>query len=62
MKKNVLVSLSVATLLSVGAVGVNEVNGVANNTNVVQAAVKNGKLTHNAYIYKSNGIVMARKY
>lgn len=55
MKKNVLVSLSVATLLSVGAVGVNEVNGVANNTNVVQAAVKNGKLTHNAYIYKSNG-------
>lgn len=40
MKKNVLVSLSVATLLSVGAVGVNEVNGVANNTNVVQAAVK----------------------
>lgn len=43
MKKNVLVSLSVATLLSVGAVGVNEVNGVANNTNVVQAAVKNGK-------------------
>ncbi|KFL92935.1 thermostable pullulanase [Lactobacillus crispatus SJ-3C-US] len=55
MKKNVLVSLSVATLLSVGAVGVNEINGVANNTNVVQAAVKNGKLTHNAYIYKSNG-------
>lgn len=55
MKKNVLVSLSVATLLSVGAVGVNEVNGVANNTNVVQAAVKNGKLTHNVYIYKSNG-------
>lgn len=51
MKKNVLVSLSVATLLSVGAVGVNEINGVANNTNVVQAAVKNGKLTHNAYIY-----------
>ncbi|WP_268886903.1 hypothetical protein [Lactobacillus crispatus] len=40
MKKNVLVSLSVATLLSVGAVGVNEINGVANNTNVVQAAVK----------------------
>ena len=55
MKKNVLVSLSVATLLSIGAVGVNEINGVANNTNVVQAAVKNGKLTHNAYIYKSNG-------
>lgn len=41
MKKNVLVSLSVATLLSVGAVGVNEVNSVANNTSIVQAAVKN---------------------
>lgn len=55
MKKNVLVSLSVATLLSVGAVGVNEVNSVANNTSVVQAAVKKSKLTHNDYVYKSNG-------
>lgn len=57
MKKNVLVSLSVATLLSVGAVGVNEVNGVANNTNVVQAAVRvqRKKLTHNAYVYRANG-------
>lgn len=55
MKKNVLVSLSVATLLSVGVVGVNEVNSVANNTSIVQAAVKKSKLTHNAYVYKSNG-------
>ena len=55
MKKNVLVSLSVATLLSVGAVGVNEVNSVANNTSVVQAAVKKSKLTHNAYVYNAEG-------
>lgn len=61
MKKNVLVSLSVATLLSVGAVGVNEVSSFANNTNVVQAAVKNSKLTHNAYIYKSNGTRYGKK-
>lgn len=61
MKKNVLVSLSVATLLSVGAVGVNEVNSVANNTRVVQAAVKKSKLTHNAYVYKSNGSRSGKK-
>lgn len=61
MKKNVLVSLSVATLLSVGAVGVNEVSSFANNTNVVQAAVKNSKLTHNAYVYKSNGSRSGKK-
>lgn len=61
MKKNVLVSLSVATLLSVGAVGVNEVNSVANNTSIVQAAVKKSKLTHNAYIYKSNGTRYGKK-
>lgn len=42
-KKNILVSLSVATLLSVGAVGVSEVNNTANNTNIVQAAVKKKK-------------------
>ena len=61
MKKNVLVSLSVATLLSVGAVGINEVNSVANNTRVVQAAVKKSKLTHNAYVYKSNGSRSGKK-
>lgn len=61
MKKNVLVSLSVATLLSVGAVSVNEVNSVANNTRVVQAAVKKSKLTHNAYVYKSNGSRSGKK-
>lgn len=61
MKKNVLVSLSVATLLSVGAVGVNEVNSVANNTSIVQAAVKKSKLTHNAYVYKSNGTRYGKK-
>ena len=61
MKKNVLVSLSVATLLSVGAVGVNEVNSVANNTSIVQAAVKKSKLTHNAYVYKSNGSRSGKK-
>lgn len=60
MKKNVLVSLSVATLLSVGAVGVNEVNGVANNTNVVQAAVKNGLIM--PIFIRVMAIVMARKY
>lgn len=61
MKKNVLVSLSVATLLSVGAVGINEVNSVANNTSIVQAAVKKSKLTHNAYVYKSNGTRYGKK-
>ena len=61
MKKNVLVSVSVATLLSVGAVGINEVNSVANNTRVVQAAVKKSKLTHNAYVYKSNGSRSGKK-
>lgn len=61
MKKNVLVSLSVATLLSVGAVSVNEVNSVANNTRVVQAAVKKSKLTHNAYVYKGNGSRSGKK-
>lgn len=60
-KKNILVSLSVATLLSVGAVGVSEVNNTANNTNIVQAAVKKKKLTHNAYIYRSNGYRYGKK-
>lgn len=55
MRKNILVSLSVATLLSVGAVGVNETNRVTNDTSIVQAAVKKSKLIHNAYVYKSNG-------
>lgn len=55
-KRNILVSLSVAALLSVGAVGINEVNENVNGTNIVQATVaKQKKLTHNAYVYKSNG-------
>ncbi|MEK3622748.1 hypothetical protein AAA410_07470 [Lactobacillus crispatus] len=62
MKKNVLVSLSVATLLSVGAVGVNEINGVANNTNVVQAAVKMASLLIMPIFIRVMAIVMARKY
>ncbi|RVU71213.1 MULTISPECIES: SLAP domain-containing protein [Lactobacillus] len=54
-KRNILVSLSVAALLSVGAVSVSEVNSA--NTNVVQAAVRvqRKKLTHNAYVYRANG-------
>lgn len=51
--KKVLVSLSVATLLSVGAVSVNQVNTTP--TVVEASAVAKKKLTHNAYLYRNNG-------
>lgn len=54
MKKNVLIGLAAATLLSVGA-GTISVNSNTNEASVVQAATKTKKLTHNAYIYNSKG-------
>ena len=50
--KKVLVNLSVATLLSVGAVTVSQTN---TTPTVVEASVSQKKLTHNAYVYKSTG-------
>lgn len=54
MKKNVLIGLAAAALLSV-SVSTISVNSSVNKNNVVQAATKTKKLTHNAYVYTSKG-------
>lgn len=54
MKKNILIGLATAALLSVGA-GTVSVNNNVNENGVVQAATKTKKLTHNAYVYNSKG-------